>query len=494
MKRLCSKGLARGVGIGAISAAIAFASATSAGDAPPVSAASPTAVIETADGIAAKEQEAMEAGVQAVIYGLPLVLMDITMRKTTNVSPVSRLARPVNQFAHLRTFPTAAFKDVVRANVDTLYSSAFLDLAKEPLVLSVPDTHGRYYLLPMLDAWTNVFATPGSRTTGTKPGNFVIAGPGWSGIVPRGMQQLKSPTNMVWILGRTQTNGPEDYSAVHSIQDGYTLVPLSQYGKPYTPPGGTFDPSVDMKTPPIEQVQKMSAAKFFGALARLLKTNPPPATEAPILEKLARIGIKPGEQFDASKLDPSVGKGLESSVSIALEKLQEIQKHSGTPVNGWHIPPKNLGNYGTDYGTRAVIALIAFGANLPADAVYPTTYVDAANRPLNGANQYVLHFDKGLTPPVNAFWSVTMYNSESFFVNNPINRYAISSWMPLRHNSDGSIDLYVQHESPEKGNEANWLPAPEGAFNITLRMYWPKDKEPSINDGTWVPPAVARIQ
>lgn len=191
----------------------------------------------------------MEAGAQAVIYGLPLVLMDITMRKTTNVSTERRLAKPINQFAHLRVFPTAAFKDVVRANVDTLYSSAFLDLAREPLVLSVPDTQGRYYLLPMMDAWTNVFATPGSRTTGTKSGTFLITGPDWRGPVPEGMRQLKSPTNLAWILGRTQTNGPVDYAAVHAIQDGYTLVPLSLYGRPYTPPAGAFDPTVDMNTP-----------------------------------------------------------------------------------------------------------------------------------------------------------------------------------------------------------------------------------------------------
>jgi hypothetical protein len=441
-----------------------------------------------------RAQQAAEAAVQAVIYGLPLVLMDITMRKTTNASPARRLARPVNQFAHLRAFPTAAFKDVVRANVDTLYSSAFLDLAREPLVLSVPDTHGRYYLLPMLDAWTNVFATPGSRTTGTKPGKFVITGPRWNGTVPQGLQQLKSPTDMVWILGRTQTNGPQDYPAVHSIQDGYALVPLSQYARRFTPPDGSFDPSVDMNTPPVEQVRKMSATQFFSTLASLLKTNPPPASDAPMLDTLAQIGIKAAEPFEPANLDPLVSTALESSVAGALEKLQETQKRFGTLVNGWHLPPNNLGDYGSDYASRAVIALIAFGANLPADAVYPTTYVDADTNPLHGANRYVLHFDSGLTPPANAFWSVTLYDSESFFVDNPINRYAISSWMPLRLNNDGSLDLYLQHKSPEKHQQPNWLPAPQGAFNVTMRIYWPKVRGPSICDGSWVPPAVTRIQ
>jgi hypothetical protein len=451
---------------------------------------SPGVTVSARDGATAMEQHAMQAGAQAVIYGLPLVLMDITMRKTTNVSTERRLAKPINQFAHLRAFPTAAFKDVVRANVDTLYSSAFLDLAKEPLVLSVPDTHGRYYLLPIMDAWTNVFATPGSRTTGTKSGTFLITGPNWLGPVPDGMHQLKSPTNMAWILGRTQTNGPGDYGAVHAVQDGYTLVPLSQYGRPYTSPAGVFDPTVDMNTPPVEQLKAMNAVQFFGALATLLKANPPPASEAPILDKLSKIGVVPGQVFDPSRLDPAVVKGLEQSMSAAFAKLQEAQKRSGTPVNGWHIPPSNLGNYGSDYGTRAIIGLIAFGANLPADAVYPTTFLDSAGKPLNGGSRYTLHFDKERTPPVNAFWSVTMYDSQSFFVDNPINRYAISSWMPLKYNSDGSIDLYIQRESPGSERESNWLPAPAGNFNVTLRMYWPKDKPPSIHDGTWVPPAV----
>jgi hypothetical protein len=362
--------------------------------APPAATASESA----AENTAAREKEGLEAGVQAVVYGLPLVIMDITMKKSINVArPVGTFA-PANQFAHLREFPNASFKDVVRANVDTLYSSAFLDLAKEPIVLSVPDTYGRYYLLPMLDMWTNIFASPGKRTTGTKRGNFVISRPGWTGTVPAGMQELKSPTNGVWILGRTQTNGPKDYPAVHAIQDGYKLVPLSAFGKPFTPPQGTVDPNVDMKAAPVDTLQKMTSADF-DALAQLLKSNPPPASDAPILAKLATIGVVPGEKFDPSKLDPAVAKGLDKSLTVALDKLQEAAKTSGAPVNGWQIPPSILGKFGTEYGIRGIVALVGLGANLPADAVYPTTYVDAEGKALNGANRYTLHFDKGLTPP-----------------------------------------------------------------------------------------------
>ena len=378
----------------------------------------------------------------------------------------------------------------MRANVDTLYSSAWLDLSKEPMVLSVPDTNGRYYMMPMLDAWTNIFASPGKRTTGTKAGHFAVTGPGWSGELPKGVQEIKSPTDMVWIIGRTQTNGPKDSAAVHKIQDGYKLTPLSAFGKPYKAPEGTLDPNVDMKTPPVVQLQKMDASAFFSRMAAVMKSNPAPASEAAIVEKLAKIGIVPGQKFDPAKLDPDFAKGLEKSVQVAMEKLDAASKETGAPVNGWRVPPMILGNFGSEYGVRAVVALIGLGANEPKDAVYPSAFVDGEGKPLSGANKYVLHFDKGEEPPVNAFWSVTMYTPQSFFVANPLNRYAVSSWMPFKKNADGSLDIYIQSQSPGKDKEANWLPAPEGEFNLTMRMYWPKETDPTILNGSWKPPAV----
>jgi hypothetical protein len=473
----------------------AFVALAACGQKAPSPAESTAAAPAAAADTAAMEQKALEAGVEAVVYGLPLVIMDITRAKTTNVAGVESFAAPVNQFANVREFPDASFKDVVRANVDTLYSSVFLDLTKEPMVLSVPDTKGRYYLMPLMDAWTNVVASPGKRTTGTKPGTFVITGPGWTGAVPPGTTEIKSPTNMGWIIGRTQTNGPDDYAAVRAIQDGFKLVPLSSFGKPYAPPAGTVDPNVDMKTAPVDQLKAMSSTAFFSRLAKLLEDNPPPAAEAPVLAKLAAIGIVPGEAFDPSKLDPAVAKGLEQSVSTALAKLTAASKATGAPVNGWRVPPMILGNFGTEYGARAVVALVGLGANLPADAVYPSVFIDADGQPFDGANKYVIRFEKDSTPPVNAFWSVTMYDANSFFVPNAINRYAVSSWMPFRKNADGSLDIYVQSESPGPDKEVNWLPAPaNGPFNMTLRMYWPKEQAPSIIDGTWKPPAVTKVQ
>jgi hypothetical protein len=440
-----------------------------------------------------KELEALETGVQAVVYGLPQVIMDLTMRNGTNVEVPRGIAAPKNQFGHMRNLPTATFRQVVRANVDTLYSSAFLDLAEEPLVLSVPDTHGRYYLLPMFDAWTNVFASPGTRTTGNAPGDFAIVGPDWRGTLPTELRALRSATNMVWILGRTQTNGPEDHAAVHAVQDGYRLVPLSKFGAPYTAPKGTVDPRVDMKIPPIESLRSMRAVQYFNTLARLLKSNPPPAADAPVLARLANVGIVPGQPYDPSHLDLASIQSLEKSVAVALQRLDQASKQPGDSRNGWRVPAKFLGAFGTNYAARGGVALIAFGANLPADAVYPTTFVDNEGRTLNGANRYTLHFDKGRTPPVNAFWSVTLYGPDSFFVANPIDRYAISSWMSLKPGSDGSIDLCIQKESPGADQESNWLPCGDGDFNLTMRIYWPKDQPPTIIDGTWAPPGVTRV-
>jgi hypothetical protein len=435
--------------------------------------------------------EAAKIGVEAVVYGLPLVIMELTRLASTNVaSPQLDAHAPMNQFGHMLKYPPASDHTVVRMNIDTLYSWAWLDLSKEPMVLSVPDTKGRYYMMPMIDAWTNIFASPGTRTTGNKAGQFVITGPVWKGTLPKGAQELKSPTNMVWIVGRTKTDGPPDYAAVNAIQKEYTLTPLSALGKPYTPPAGVVDPAVNMKVGPADQLAKMDSTTYFKMLARLMASNPPPAADAPALATLAKIGVVPGQDFDPGKLDPAVAKALNGSVQIAMEKLQAAAKTAGKPVNGWNIVPMTIGKFGTDYGLRAVVSVIGLGANLAEDAIYPNAFVDGDGKPLSGANKYVVHFDKGQPPPANAFWSLTMYNAQSFMVENPINRYDIASWMPLKYNKDGSLDIYVQRDSPGKDKEANWLPAAAGEFSITMRVYWPK---PEMIKGTWEPPPLKRV-
>lgn len=437
------------------------------------------------------EEQARQIGIEAVVYGYPLVLVDVTKGVQTNVvTPQHNGRAPVNQFSNFLNYPTAAYRDIVRINVDTLYSFAWLDLSKEPLVLSVPDTHGRYYLMPILDAWTNVFASPGKRTTGTAAGDFAIVGPNWTGTLPAGLKAFRSPTNTAIIAGRTQANGAADYAVVNAIQKQYRVTPLSAFGKPFTPPQGVIDPHIDMKTPPVDQVNRMSTETFFNRLADLMASNPPAAADAPMLAKLSKIGIAPGHAFQMSKLEPAVAKGLDGSVQTALTKLATAAKETGSTVNGWRVPPMTVGEFGTDYGLRAAVAMIGLGANLTKDAIYPTAFVDADGKPLNGSDRYTIRFDKGAMPPANAFWSLTMYDAQSFLVANPINRYNIAGWMPLTYNPDGSLDVYIQHDSPGKMKQANWLPAPAGDFNVTLRIYWPKE---SMLDGSWKPPAIQNI-
>jgi hypothetical protein len=435
------------------------------------------------------EEAAFALGVEAYIYGYPLVLMDMTRQVLTNVpSPVKGRA-PLNQFAHIRAFPTPEHKDVVSPNADTLYSVAWLDLSREPLVLHVPDTAGRYYLMPLMDAWTNVFASPGKRTTGTREGTFLISGPGWKGTVPAGVTRIAAPTNLVWLIGRTQANGKDDFPAVHALQKQYTLTPLSAWGKPYTPPERVpVEPGVDQKTPPVQQVAKLDAAAFFQRLATVLKANPPPAADAGMVEKLGRLGIVPGKEFDFAKLDAATQKGLQRAVTAAPLAILVGAPKIGKRENGWQVS-RELGTYGTDYRKRAVAARLLLGAVPPEDAIYPLTTVDGAGRKLTGSQRYVLHFAKGQTPPVHAFWSLTMYNSDRFFVENPLERYAIGDRDKLRFNADGSLDLYIQHESPGKDKEANWLPAPRGEFILILRLFWPKKE---AIEGVWKIPPVIR--
>lgn len=433
------------------------------------------------------DDEAFQIGQDAYIYGYPLVTMEFTRRIMTNAAGPEGTHAPMGQFVLMKKYPDASFKDVTAPNADTLYSTAWLNLAKEPYVLSLPDEDGRYYLMPMLSGWTDVFAVPGKRTTGTKAQQFAITGPNWTGKLPTGVEQLKAPTNIVWILGRTYCTGtPADYQAAHAIMDKYKLVPLSNFGKPDNPPRGKADSAIDMKTPVREQVHALDAITYFNLLASLMKENPPAKADGPMLEKMAQIGIVPGKAFDASKLPGPVAARIPKS---AQERILGHFKTAGTNIHGWMFSTQT-GVYGTDYLQRALITAIGLGANRPQDAVYPTSEVDGDGKPYSGANKYVMRFPKGQGPPVDAFWSVTMYNADYFFETNPLNKYTVSPRNDLKYNADGSLDIYIQNQSPGKTKEANWLPAPKDRFILMMRLYWPKEKAPSIIDGSWNPPPV----
>lgn len=428
----------------------------------------------------------------AYIYGYPLVTMEMTKRVMTNIAAPQGTRAPQGQLIKLRSYPDATFKDVTAPNADTLYTTAWLDVGKEPWVISIPDMKGRYFLFPMLDGWTNVFQVPGKRTTGTGPQTYAITGPGWKGTLPRGVKELKAPTDIVWILGRIYCTGTQqDYAEVHALQDQVGLYPLSSYGKPYTPPRGKVDASIDMKTPVRDQVNAMDAAQFFTLLAELMKTNPPAREDAPALAKFASIGLVPGQDFDKSKFDPVLAKRIPSFAQHRI-LAQFVTGKSVKNTNGWTYDSK-AGVYGTDYLNRSLITYLGLGANRNADAVYPTSQRDYLKRKYSGAHNYTITFPKGQLPPVNGFWSVTMYDENYFFVANPINRYSISARQSLKTNPDGSTTLYIQNASPGSDKESNWLPAPKGQFVLMLRMYWPKEQKPSILDGSWKMPAVKRV-
>jgi hypothetical protein len=437
------------------------------------------------------EQEAYEIGVEAYTYFYSLITMEITRRQMTNLKAGEKPGfGPMNAFHHMPAYPDADMRVVVRPNFDTLYSVAYLDLTAGPLVLSIPDTNGRYYLMPLLDMWSDVFASPGWRTTGTGEQEFVIVPPAWNGALPAGLERIDAPTSYVWIIGRIKTDGPSDYAAVHKIQSGLTISALKDGHKTAITPTVKIDSSVDMKTPPLDQVNKMSAGDYLALGAELLSSHPAHETDWSTIARLRRIGLHAGKKFDFNALDASIKSALERGAADALKLLLVKLKVMGRPVNGWNMNTDTMGVYGNYYLKRAIIAMAGLGANQPEDAVYPLNFADDKGSPLNGDNKYVLHFDKDNLPPVEAFWSLTMYDKAGFQSANSLNRFAISSWMPLAKNSDGSIDLYLQHENPGADKEANWLPAPKGELGVTLRLYAPKA---SVLNGDWNPPTIKRV-
>lgn len=433
--------------------------------------------------------------VEAYIYGYPLVTMEMTRRVVTNVAQPEGSKGPMGHIIKLREYPNASFKDVTAPNADTLYTTAFVDVGKEPWVLSIPDMKDRYFLFPMLDGWTTVFQVPGKRTTGDGAQSYTITGPGWQGTIPDGVTEYKSATSIVWILGRIYCDGsPEDYAAVHALQDQCKLSPLSAYGKDWTPPAGKIDPTIDMKTAVREHVNRMDAVEYFTLLCDLMKTNPPTAADAEAVAKFAEIGIVPGKDFDKSKLDAAF---ISRIPAMAFHRIMLHFKFSDGDVqdiNGWGFTTKT-GIYGTGYLQRALITAIGLGANRPQDAIYPTSLKSKDglfSRAYHGGNKYVITFAKGQLPPVRGFWSITMYDEDYFFVDNPLNRYSISARVSPKANADGSTEIYIQNETPGADKENNWLPAPKGKFILMMRLYWPDDSPPSILDGSWVIPPVKK--
>lgn len=439
----------------------------------------------------ARAEVAYFYGMEAYVYGFPLVIMDVTRAVTTAASKSGEYSAPINQFGRMRTYVDPNFKNVVRISRNSLWSFAFLDLDKEPFVYSQPDTKGRYIVMQALNMWTDDFASVGNRTTGTGPGNFLIAGPKWNGTGPSDCRETyRCSTRYAWVLVQIAAAGPQEFPEIHALQDKLQLTPLSAWGKPYTPPANVpVDPDVDLTATPYDAVQLMTGEMFFKRLATLLKDNPPYAADTPMLAKLKKLGIEPGKEFDSSTVDPAIMKGLNRAPAEVWLKLQAGPYQAAT-VNGWQNP-LNLGRYATDYDTRALVAWLGLGALTSDDAVYPSAFVDGEGKVLDGRKEYVLHFAKDeMLPSDSGVWSVSPYRG-NFYVLNPIERYGILSGMPLKYNPDGSLDIYIQAKTPGTDKEANWLPCPPSLpFNLTIRVYQPKKP---LLDGSYKIPPVTRV-
>ena len=438
------------------------------------------------------EQEAYAFGVEAYTYAYPAVLMEMTRRVRSNAAQPDTITRrtPMNRFAHAEAYASADSRDVVRPNADTLYSSLWYDVGDEPLVFTLPDMGDRYHVIPFMDMWTDVFAMLGTRTTGNGGGHFALVGPRWQGTLPEGVREIVSPTDVGYVIGRIQANGAGDYANVHQLQAGLKAVPLSGWGKPgYVPAPGRVDPAIDMVTPAPEQTARLDAAAFFATFAEVLKKNPPNATDYAVVLRMERLGLVVGQSFDLSQADPTVQRALARAVPDAYQRIQNRVRGFGAPVDGWLSTATTIGTYGNNYLLRAFIAYAGLGALPNEEALYPMSPVDGEGKPYNGAHRYVMHFDPERIPPADAFWSLTMYGADQFFVPNPLHRYAIGDRDKLDFNADGSLDLCIQHASPGPDKEANWLPAPAGAFTMNLRLYVPRA---SALEGRWTPPPILR--
>ena len=416
---------------------------------------------------------------EAFTFGLPLVLVDITRRQLDAEGEM-------NQFLHDTVLPDHTFREFVRPNVDTLYSNAFLDLSGGPILLSLPDMDNRYHLMQLMDAYTNVFGSPGTRTTdGNTSREFLIAGPGWTSSA-----DYRSPTNYVWILGRTLVNSGEDVkNVVVPIMETYTLTRHPSSG----PLAKEDGPVISMINDANEVVAGMPIDVFFNYLNHLMVINPPSSADHNngIVRRMAGIGVGPGATFNLAHFSAEEQAAMLSIPQKVMADLIRRGQYEREflPVleTGWSSTMANgMGNYGTNYPFRAFIALTGIGANLPLDAVYFSV------AGLDGSQRYVLRFPSGETPPVVAFWSLTLYAGD-YLSENTLRRYAVGDRSGLAANEDGSIDIYIQHTNfgIESGKMNNWLPAPGGNFNLTLRAYIPKE---DLLNGSWRMPQITTVE
>jgi hypothetical protein len=426
----------------------------------------------------ATEQLAFALGTLAYIYGFPLVRMEQIRQQA-----LSQPGMLVNEFRHRRKLTSPQDRTVVSPNNDTVYSSAWLDLTSEPLVLHTPAANGRYCSYAFYDAYTNNFRVVSKRNAPDAEADYLITGPAWKGVLPKGVTHIAAPTNSVWLLVRILIVDEKDWPGVQAIQERIKLATLSTWSN--------GQPSKPISAAAVKSEVSRDPLDFFAQMGRLLQRNPPPAGEASFLNQFAAIGLTVKDGFDQRRLDEATKSGLVRALAagrqiITTMKGDQTLQRSG----GWLVATKG-GAFGDDYLFRAIIAEKGIGQLVPEEAAYLVTDIDGDGQPLNGTNRYVLRFAKGHLPPAFEFWSLTLYGSDFFFIENPINRYALGDRSRgLKFDADGSLTIYLQHDPPI-GNEGNWLPAPLGDFNLSLRAYLPR---PELLNNSYQPPSVQRVK
>lgn len=418
-------------------------------------------------------QELLE---QAYLYAFPLVLMDATRKVSTNTETPNGTRAPINQFIHAEKLADAASRAVVTPNVDTIYTQAFLDVGSEPMLYGVPQTD-RFFNVQVLDAWTNTAAVLEA------PGLYAITRSDWQGELPEGVQRINVPTNRVWTIARIVLSGQEDLPNVRAIQDKMQLMPLSAYQMDsWTAPAGTYDPAYDFV--PVQHVLALSPQEFFDTANQLMETNPPAAADAPVLRELAALHVGPGEKFDDKALGLFSGLRWKLMLLQLKGKLKAEAANYAQQMGQWIYYGDPIGDFGTAYTYRAMVALMGLGANTTDIAIYPKTEVDNTGAVLTGKKTYTLHFDSFPPTLEKGFWSVTAYGKDDFLIDNPIDRYCVNDRSGLHRNPDGSIDIILSKEAPE--DTTNWLPVGEGDFHLFLRIYKP---DTAALEG-WQPPVV----
>lgn len=442
----------------------------------------------------AEYDQGLALGTEAYKYGLPLVTTDKTYRNQTSVDVSNGDGfGPPNQFNPVRQLTDPTDRSVVAPNYDTLYSIAWLNLKQQPQIIHVPKVKDRYFVIPLMSPYTEDFKNLGT-VNGTKPGDYAVVGPDQKNVkLPKGVKRIKSKYNRAWIIQRTYIDytDPKDFKRVHKIQNEITLTPLNKYGKKGWKPKTPKNPDTTVNTPAMP-----TGLTFFDKLGKQLAKFPPPAEDQAELDKFAPIGVGPGlEPSENPNLSPDTIRGMTDAVTngptSVRNDLRAMYLAGFAAHNGSLVTP--TGNYGTDYSRRAIVTTVGLGALVPTEAIYPFALTDHSLAPLTGTKKYVMHIPAGQLPPVDGFWSVTLYDNDGFMVPNPIDRFVINDRTDLAENADGSIDIYLQSTEPTDPKQAqNWLPTPAGAnYRLIWRLYDAGDQVDGILSGAgWSPPAI----